>query len=824
MSERIDLNGTWKVRWYDNQRGDRHTRLFEPDAVLDRAWDAQVPGEIHEDLIRLGLIKEPTLGLECLSARWVEEMFWHYRRSFQSSSLLVGERAWLVFEGLALAAVIYLNGKEVGRHANYFYPCRLDVTDHLIDGENILVVTVESGLVHAADKQTKGLEHVPDAAPQKRPWLRIVQSSHGWDWSPRLLNVGIHGNVYLERTSALRIETLVVLAKLDSQLERGSVTARLIVEGFIETKVTLTVSLPEKDLTQTIEFVVKPGTNRLEAVIDVERPELWWPIGHGAQPLYTVNAKLSWDGNEWVDSRRIGFRHVRINQEPHPEQGHYFIVEINGKPIFCKGGNFVPADIIFNRINRERYVTLIDRAVESNCNFLRIWGGGLYESDEFYDLCNERGILVWQEFIFACNRYPGYDEAFYNDVRKEAIHHIRRLAHHPSLIIWCGNNEMEWGGLEWGWEKGIVAPDYVLFHRLLPSLLREEDGTRYYQPSSPFSPDGAPPNADESGDQHPWNIGFADNDFRKYREMICRFPNEGGILGPNALQTVMACLPPGMDQPGSFAWELHDNSVSFWGGSKPYPDEMLEFWLGKSIDTMSVEDYVYWGGLLQGIGLSEYVKNFRRRMFDSSAAIFWMYNDTWPTTRSWTIVDYYLRRTPAFWPVKRAYAPVAVVVTRESDFVRIYGINEGPEISMELRCGLFALDGGYPLNLTSVVNLPENASTIIAEFDAAQWDSLGTTTHVAYALLKQGDIEVARDTLFLPLFKEMKWPESQLRIRQIEGKAIFESDTFAWRVCLDLEGDTALPDNFFDVYPGIPTTLDWPANLATPKVIRIGNS
>jgi beta-mannosidase len=350
---------------------------------------------------------------------------------------------------------------------------------------------------------------------------------------------------------------------------------------------------------------------------------------------------------------------------------------------------------------------------------------------------------------------------------------------------------------------------------VLPVLLKQEDPTRYYQPSSPFSPDHADPRRDDVGDQHPWSIGFADTDFRKYRDMICRFPNEGGILGPTALPTVRACT----SKIASFEWELHDNSVSYWGGMRPWPDTMLEQWLGKRLKDMSIEDYVYWGGVVQGAGLAEYVKNFRRRMFSSAGAIFWMYNDVWPATRSWTIVDYYQRRTPAFWPVKRAFAPVIVVVTREGDRVRVFGVNDGPAMSGALRYGLLALAGKYPLDKTLPVRLPANASALIAEFDAGRWSP---RTHLPFAILSVAGREVARDALILPLFKDMEWLATSVNVRWRGGKAIFTSDRFAWRVCLDLDGERALPDNFFDVYPGIPTVLDWPARLGKPRVVRVG--
>lgn len=825
MSKRIDLNGTWKLRWTDGQRGDRPARAIGPHPDTLPAIPAQVPGEVHLDLIRAGLLAEPTVDLNCLAARWVEETAWYYRRTFTAPMLATGERAQLVFEGLDLAATIFLNGQEVGRHANAFYPCRIDVTGALRPGENTLVVLIESGLFWAADRPGKGYGMGPDSELTKRNWLRQVQSSFGWDWSTRLLNVGIRGNAYLEISPGARLDRLVALATLSPDLRHGTVTGRVFVEGPADEmqRGVLTVEIEGTGQATTAEVEILPGLNPVEAQVTLENPALWWPVGHGEQPLYTVRATLTVGGQViGTDTRQVGFRHVRVNQDPHPAGGNYFVIEVNNKPIFAKGGNWVPADMIPARLDRARYRALVDRALEANFNLLRIWGGGLYEASDFYELCDEKGIMVWQEFIFACAKYPATDEAFLADVKQEAAYQIRRLAHHPSLIVWCGNNEMEEGNFSWGYEKGMAHPDYAIFHMVLPVILKREDGTRYYQPSSPFSPDHEPPRRDDMGDQHPWQVGFNNTDFRDYRQMACRFPNEGGILGPTALSTVRACLPPGQERPHSFAWEQHDNSVYTWGESS-YPDDMLVQWLGRRIQDMSIEEYVYWAGVVQGEGLTEYIRNFRRRMFDTSAAIFWMYNDCWPATRSWTIVDYYLRRTPAFWPVRRAFRPLTVALADEDGKVRVYGVNEGPAWQGELRCGLFALAGNYPVDIRRTVDLPANASALLAEFDAAEWERLGETTHGAFAILSRDGREVARDRLFRPYLKEMAWPKAEVRVRRAGDKAILESDTFAWRVCLDLDGERALPDNLFDLLPGIPTVLDWPAEMGELEVLRIGN-
>jgi len=820
---RVNLNGTWGLRWYDGSRGARTSLVLRPDADMSRAIEARVPGEVHADLLRAGIIAEPVEGMNNLAARWVQETLWLYRRTFVAPEVPDGARALLTFEGLDLAAVIYLNGREIGRHGNSFYPCTLDVTSALVRGENLLIVEIESGVFLNGDRPGRGFGMSISSQLTKRNWMRKIQSSFGWDWAPQLLNVGITRPVHLDICAAVFVQDMVVIPELSADLARGRVTLRAFIEGIGKERLPGLLSLEVEELGLRTEapIIAAPGKNALETTMTVEAPELWWPVGHGSPKTYTARATLSVDG-ELVAAKecRIGFRHVKVNQDPHPVVGSWFVFEINGKSIFAKGGNFVPADPLYTRIDRDRYSRLVKRAREANFNLLRVWGGGQYEAEDFYDLCDEHGILVWQDFIFACCKYPTFDENYLADVTCEATFQVRRLAHHASLIAWCGNNEMEEGNHHWGYEKGVALPDYALFHLVLPSIVRREDGTRYWQPSSPFTPDQGDPRDYHRGDQHPWTIGGADTDFRGYRAMDCRFPNEGGILGPNSLPTVRACLPAGHERPGSMGWEMRDNDTS---SEAPYPDRMLEQWLGKSLTSMSLDDYVYWAGLLQGEGLSEYIRNFRRRMFHSSSAIFWMFNDCWPMVRSWTIVDHYLRRTPSFHPVRRAFLPLTVFLAVEEGRLLVFGVNEGPAWRGELRYGLFRLSGGYPMDFRRNIELPANASTLLAELDQSEWTNAGIQTHGAFAQLSGGGQEVARDVLFLPFYKEMEWPHAQVRIERSAGKAVFTCDTFAWRVCLDLDGEMELADNFFDILPGIPTTLSWPQWLPSPRVIRLGN-
>jgi beta-mannosidase len=823
MINTLDLNGTWKVRWTDGVRG-RPEYANQEEVDPDRYIDAQVPGDVHLDVWKAGWIPDPYQGTNCLAARWVEECIWSYRRHFDVPAEALKGRAWLVLDGLDLAATIVLNGSEIGKHANYFHPCRIEVTGKLQEGRNRLAVHVEAGLFEASDRRAEGYVTTLDQRLHKRHWLRKPQFQFGWDWSTRFINVGIHRGVRLEWTSdPVRIDQFVPLAELSPDLKKGTVRARLFVEGLgTETrKGVLTVDLPEAGAKASAEVDIPPGLNPCEVRLAVPDPKLWWPVGHGPQNLYAVRVSLSVDGGAVGEkTARIGFRHVRVNQDPHPTSGRYFHLEVNGRKVFAKGANFVPADMILARIDRARYEKLIGLALEAHFNFFRVWGGGLYESDDFYELCNERGIMVWQDFIFACARYPTTDEPFYKSIQAEAVHNIRRLARHPSLVVWCGNNEMEQGNWDWGYDQGVVLPDHAFFHLTLPRILAAEDPTRYYQPSSPFSPDRLSPNQDDVGDQHPWKIGFQNADFRDYRQMICRFADEGGFLAPVSLPTMKACLPEGQQKVGSFAWQVHDNSVDSWG-EPSYTHRIMTTWLGRDIRSFPLDDLVYWGGLLQGEALREYSDNFRRRMFDSGAAVFWMYNDCWPATRSWTIVDYYLRRTPSFAPVKRAMAPVHVVVAQEGDEVVVFGINDTAEfLPCELHYGVFNLAGGCPVDRRAAVTLPPDASTPLARFKSAEWTHADSSA--AFAVLSKGGGVLARNRLFLPFFKDLKWAPADIHVRLENGRAVFESTTFAWGVCIDLDGEESLPDNFFDLYPGMPYSIPW-TKAEPPRVVKVGN-
>lgn len=822
----IDLTGTWKLINSDGWR-DAHGYAARPDIDDSGYLDAIVPGEVHLDLATAGLVGDPCHGLEALSSRWVEEQVWHYRRAFDAPNDACRGRAWIVLDQLDLVATVLLNGEEVGRHHNAFHPCRVEVTGRLLPGPNLLAVVVSSGLLDVGDKPAAGYVLGFDQSFTKRHWLRKPQYQFGWDWAPRCLNVGIGGSVRLEWTTlAARLVNMVPLIEVSPDLTSGRVRVRLHIEGLVDHNTTgrIRASLPETGSEATQVVVIRPGPQYHELTLPVSRPPLWWPAGHGLQPRCTVDADLH-VGDDLVRraSAAVGFRRLVLNQEDHPQGGQRFRLEVNNRPIFVKGANLVPADLVLARLDRSHYARLTELALESNLNLLRVWGGGRYESDDFYECCDAKGILVWQEFAFACSAYPGDDADFVTSVQQEATHQVRRLACHPSLAVWCGNNEVDM--VEWAWNEGrrpVHLRDSGLFRQVLPGVVGDEDPTRPYVPSSPHSPDGSDPNNPLVGDQHPWLLAFAETDFRVYRGDAARFPNEGGFLGPTALPTMESCLPEGQRHLGSFAWRAHDNA--FAHRTEPgWADQMVRDWVGLEPLQMSLEDYAYWGGLLQGEALREYCENYRRRWPDTAAAVFWMFNDCWPATRSWSIVDYHLRRTPSFHPVRRSMAPIHVVLAEEGDEVVVFGLNDTIEpIEAELRFGLFHVAGGIHLDRREATALAPTSSSRLTTFPRREWSDPAAS--VAFAVLEQGDGEVvARSRLILPRFTELAWAAPELSVTVGDGRATFASDTFVWGVCLDLSGgDDGPADNFFDVWPEMPYVLPW-ASAEAPRPLRVGN-
>jgi len=817
----ISLDGTWKMHWSTGQRGGapytyKHVDDWEYDAefqgnprhlagVYQGGWlDATVPGEVHLDLMKAGLLDDVRDGINVFKARWVEEMIWYYRRTFDVPEEALNGNVYLYFEELDLSAIVYVNGEEVARHENAYYPLCINLTGKLLPTDNELIVQVDSGLYNVCEKPIRNQNFATADSGvllSKRSWLRKPQYEAEWDWSPRLLNVGISGSVQLLYDETLVVEQCQIRQQVSEDLSEASVTLRLFAADGYKHKVCYTL---EMEIGEKV-FSAVCNSDGLTVTGIIKSPQLWYPVGYGEQVLHQITCRLLQNGIVvWEKKTEIGFRHVEVKQPPHPERGHYFIIYINHVPIFLKGGNLVPASLIPADITLEDYDRLTDRALEANFNMLRIWGGGLYEKNALYELCDRKGILLWQEFISAC-AYPPYDqdEELYHSMLSEARYQVRRLSAHPSLIVWCGNNELD----PWGYR--IYMEDY-------PQIIQEEDPEKYYQPASPYTDNALEnaPNNDSrwewAGDQHPWDVGFLDKDHRKYRKMECRFPNEGGILGPVNRRAFAHITDGRGDYTHSPAYECHDNMLAYMRPGTS-PDEDLRFWTGILPKELSLDSYIATGGYVQGEGLSDYIDNFRRRAFSSSSAIFWMFNDCWPCSRSWTIIDDEGRRNPAFYHVKNAFAQVRLVLTEEEKGnVVVWGINDsGEDCSGELTTGVFISDGVMQTSNTCSVILPTRSVTRLYELsDASANKEEQGALPIAFAMLHDvnGNM-ISRNRLLTHKYFEYTLKEPNLTVIKKENETVFVSDNYVMGVCIDLDGEDCMSDNLFDLYPGIPYSV-----------------
>ncbi|HBL77081.1 MAG: hypothetical protein A2W90_19080 [Bacteroidetes bacterium GWF2_42_66] len=815
------LSGKWLLTWADGTHGPRTTEaLAHQDPALDpyRYVEVHVPGEIHDVFQKLGIISDPNFGVNALYSEWVALQYYQYYRTFMLPEKARGKEQWLVFDQLDLVADIYLNGQWIGNHKNVHYPCRLNITGKLKEeGENIITVTLESGLYDVSEKEAFRYGNINGfiQSIDKRHYQRKPQYQFNWDWNPRYINAGITGDVRLEWGSTLRVDQVVITQNVNDDLQKATISVQNFIEGIEKSKlVEITASIIETNQKINKSFPLSLGLNPYNLSLVIEKPQLWWPVGQGNQYRYTLKIDVSADGVlVGSTTKRIGVRKVEVDQSPHPEKGTYFTIKVNNRPVFMKGACWVPADMVYSKVTKEHLDSLVTLAVNANFNMVRIWGGGVYAGNDLLDICDEKGLLVSHDFMFACSIYPYDDISFTYLVRKEITWVVREFSYHPSLIVWMGNNEIEaiWQQKADGKTQPPMA-DYGLYHHLIPGIIKAEIPTGvFYWPTSPYSGNYENPQSPYFGDQHPWgvSIGKDDVDFRAYREYVDRFADEGGVLGASSPATIRQMLPKDQQKIRSFAWDFHDNLINYWDNELGVSYRSFEFHLGKIYDQVPFNDYLFGSSLLQAEGLQEYINNYRRRKFSSSAAIFWMYNDSWPVTNGWTIVDYYLRKKLAYHPVRRAFGQICVVVAEEGNKINIYGINEKQQSwKGKLHFGLFSTDGKFPVDEFKTVTLPSNTSTVIASFEKMTFEKAGINNHGAFAVLQDQEKIISQHRLFLTRFKDIELLKPHISIKYSNDKAVITAPAYVWGVCVDIDGESEVSDNCFDLLPGIPYTVD----------------
>jgi beta-mannosidase len=770
---------------------------------------ATVPGGVHTDLLALGRIPDPFVGDNEKKVQWITDCDWTYARTFTPSAELLQEaHQVLVCDGLDTLAEVALNGKLLGKADNAFRGWSWEVNDLLKDGENTITILFHAPVPFITERQKekplRGGGDIPGG-----PHLRKAPCQWGWDWGPKLPPIGIWKDIRIEGYSTAKLEDVQVWQGHAGNVVNLGTEVRVERWVDVDLRVILKITTPQGE-TQTAEATLdadgwqKPDT-RLASTLSA--PELWWPNGYGEQPLYKLEVTLM-QGEAILDQRvyQVGLRMIELRREP-DQWGESFTFVVNGVPIFAKGADWIPADSSPTRLTEAHLEYLIRSASEAHMNMLRVWGGGFYEEDRFYDLCDRYGILVWQDFIFACGIYPE-DEKFMDNVSREAIQNVRRLRHHASLALWCGNNEMEQGWCDWQWNnpsdssvQRLKAGYDNIFHHLLPGVVAAEDPTRPYWPSSASS--GIPfsdPNSQQRGDVHYWDVWHGRKPFTAYRSQFPRFMSEFGFQALPPYETIQTYAAPEEQNMTSYIMEHHQRSGS--GNGLMIAQMTDTFRMPKDFQSLA-----YLSMVLQAEGIRYGVEHWRRNRERVSGTLIWQLNDCWPVA-SWSSIDYFGRWKALHYAARRFYAPLLLSVEDNGKRMDVHLTSDRTQAwSGRLSWRLEALDGFVLESGVQVVAVNPLSDVLLVSLDfKAQITDENQRRTVFVCELWQGEeyLSGCVSTFVPSKHLELADPGLQVEATAKDGRLTItlRAQSLARFVELKLEGvDVVFSDNYFDLSP-----------------------
>ena len=792
--EKVSLAGSWEFR----QAGSAE-------------WlPASVPGGVHTDLMALGRIPDPFVADNEKKVMWVAESDWEYRRTFKAPAALLKEsNVYLVCDGLDTLAEVSLNGQAVGQGNNMFRQYRWDVKTLLRPSGNELVVRFPSAVRFGLERQAqRGLRGVPQAI-EGGPYVRKAPCQFGWDWGPMLPPVGIWKDLRLECYSSARIAEVHL-----RQAHAGgkvTVSAAIRLENWSEQCISLGMKVtgPNGSIAQISETECS-GQAALQ--IEIHDPQLWWPNGYGSQPLYQVEI-TALDGKHVLDQKqfRLGLRTIELRRQP-DEWGESFTFVVNGLPIFAKGADWIPADSFPTRLTRAWLGGLLQSAVASHQNMLRVWGGGFFEEETFYDLCDELGILVWQDCIFSCSIYPLAEPDFLENLRVEIAENVQRIRHRASLALWCGNNEMEQGWEGWGWNTAEnqdlkVAYDRF-FHHILPEWVAAHDPDTAYWPSSPSSlTPFINTNSQERGDAHYWDVWHGRKPFTAYRSQYPRFMSEFGFQSLPPLETIKTYARPEDWNMTSYVMEHHQRNAS---GNGLMIHQMTDtFRMPKDFPAL-----VYLSMVLQAEGIRFGVEHWRRNKQRISGILYWQLNDCWPVA-SWASLDYYGRWKALHYAARRFYAPVMLSILDEGLKMSVHVTSDVKEpVSGLVKWQLVTLDGAVLQAGEAPVAVGPYLSAEICAASFELSDEQRRSTVFTAALWVDGKMVDAKLATFTPnKHLALANPALRVEVSAAGGQAVFavSARSLARFVQLGLDGaDVVFSDNYFDVPAGQTVTVSAP--------------
>lgn len=792
-------------------------------ARLTNWYPATVPGVVHTDLLQNKIIEDPFFRLNERGLQWIDKEDWVYETCFTlAADMMRKENMELVFEGLDTYADVYLNDECILKADNMFRRWSIPVRQYIREEDNILKVYFHSPVKIDVPKWDALPYQYPASNDQSENgglfnkkisiFARKAGYHYGWDWGPRLVTSGIWRPVYIRAWSDLRINDVFI-----EQKEVGA--GRAVIAGHVELDadkdmdgvlVTITDEATGRVLGER-QADLKRGTNRVTVDFVLHKPKLWWSNGLGEPFLYRFRTDII-AGGDLLDSKteRVGIRSLKVVHQP-DKDGHTFYIELNGRPVFAKGANYIPSDNFLPRVTPENYKRTILDAAGVNMNMLRVWGGGIYENDVFYDLCDEYGIMIWQDFMFACSMYPA-EGALLDNIRQEAVDNVKRLRNHACIALWCGNNECQDAWLGWGWKREIERQNKEYadkiwaqyrqqYHVTLPGVVREYVPGTFYWPSSPFAFEGEMSGTID-GDRHYWSVWHSKAPISDYDSEKSRFFSEYGFQSFPEFESVKRYAPYPED------WDIRSEVMMSHQRGGDHANGLIEtYLLNEYKKPRDFRAFLYMNHVLQGDAIKTAIESHRRQMPYNMGTLFWQHNDCWPVA-SWASRDYYGRWKAQHYYVRKAYDDILISPVVEGDDLKVYAVSDRLEnTSGRLQLQVCQFDGTVVHHWDKSVGISGNDSRVCFSAPLAKLlegadrgtvyvrvdytDKSGRVYHNNYCLGKQKDMDYPKVDL-------------QTEVRSIEGgyEVTVSADKFARAVCLSVaDNESVYSDNYFDVQP-----------------------
>ena len=658
MNERLDLIENWQFKINSNLSNKNEFKEWR---------NAAVPGTVHTDLLNHKLIDEPFYDDNESQLNWICENDWIYKTKFDKPKEFGKKLSqFLIFEGLDTVSEIYFNKKLLGKSDNMFLKYEFEISSLIKDKNNELEVRFKSPINYAKSLENK-YGKLSVALDSGRVYIRKAQYSFGWDWGPSFPTMGIWRPVYLLQKSKVSIKSFNFTTKKITA-KKAIVEVKINLNQKPKRKYKIRASLTCNDQIFEGEKVLD-SNKEVRLKLKIEDPKLWWPNNEGKQNLYDLNITLFDESENKLDEKikKVGIRTISLQLKNNSDSTFRFI--INDKPVFAKGVNWIPADSFLPRVTKEKYETLLKYAKDAHMNIVRVWGGGFYEDDIFYGLCDELGLLVWQDFMFACAAYPEHKD-FLKNVKSEVTQNVDRLQAHPSIALWCGNNENEWLWYQGQKKSYKLMPGYKIYHDLIPNIIKEIDPDRAYWPSSPFSFD-KDPNSHSSGNRHEWGIWSMWKDYETVKDDQSLFVTEFGFQGPANKKTFEKYLSEENRNINNPIFEFHNKQIEG-------PERVIKFLSSHLPIKTEWDDFIYLAQLNQGFALKTCLEHWRQNWPVTNGSIVWQINDCWPVT-SWAIIDSESTPKIAYHFVKNIFNQQIASIIKDDNDLKIQIVNNSSD-------------------------------------------------------------------------------------------------------------------------------------------------